>query len=223
MMVNDLAKVMPNETCCYLSRHLDNGQAKPILVPRKTISWESNAVFNPGVVRDKNIFRMLYRTYSHELIKKSPKLNSPGFNLTHQASYIGYAESQEGIHFKRRKQPFISPDQDYDRYGCEDPRITQINDTFYITYTAIDAPIENSFSQPKTRIALATTKDFITVKKHGIIDPPVNSKASAFFPEKVNGGKFGLALTILADSTLSHVAIRYLDHKCCFSRDRQTT
>lgn len=210
-MVRDLAKVMLNETSCYLSRYSDNGQTKPILVPRKTISWESNAVFNPGVVRDKNIFRMLYRTYSHELIKKSPKLNSPGFNLTHQASYIGYAESRDGIHFERREQPFISPDQNYDRHGCEDPRITLLNDTFYITYTAIDAPIENSLSLPKTRIALATTKDFITVKKHGIIGPPVNSKAAAFFPERVNGEKFGLALTMSADSTLSHVAVRYDD------------
>lgn len=72
-------------------------------------------------------------------------------------------------------------------------------------------PIEHRENPPKVRIALATTKDFITVEKHGIIGPPKTSKASAFFPEKINGGKIGLLMTISSDSTNSHVALRYYD------------
>ena len=51
----------------------------------------------------------------------------------------------------------------------------------------------------------------MTVQKHGVIGPPKSSKAAAFFPEKVNGGKIGLLMTISADSANSHVAVRYYD------------
>lgn len=180
----------------------------PILQPRKNISWESKAVFNPGVVKDGNIFRMLYRTYSNNLEITVPRLRSPGFFFKNQASFIGYAESIDGKHFVRRKEPFISPDTEYDRYGCEDPRITKIGDTFYITYTAIDSPLENQAKQANIRIALATTKDFVSVKKHGIIGPSKDSKAAALFPELVNN-QVALAFTLSPDSMNSHIVIRY--------------
>lgn len=199
------------ETGFYLSRYPDDSQAMPILVPRKDVAWEAKAVFNGAVVKDGDVFRMVYRTFPHELCEKSPRINRPGFYFKNQVSYIGYAESKDGINFKPSNDPFISPDTDYDRYGCEDPRITKFGDTFYITYTAIDAPIDDEFQYPKIRIALATTKDFITIKKHGIIGPATSSKAAALFPEVVNGNKIGLALTIAADSSNSHVAIRYYD------------
>ena len=105
--------------------------------------------------------------------------------------------------------PFISPDKDYDRYGCEDPRITKIDDTFYITYTAIDTLIEKKDPNIKIRIALAWTKDFITIEKHGI--GPPNNQSIRFLSPKVNGGKIALAMTISPDSTNSHIAIRYFD------------
>ena len=195
----------------YLTRYPSDKQAKPILTPRNNISWEAKAVFNCGVVQDRDIFRMLYRTYPKELKETAPKLVRPGFHFDNQISYIGYAESDDGKHFRARDEAFISPDTDYDNYGCEDPRITKFGDTFYITYTAIDTPLESKDPRPNIRIALATTKDFISVKKHGIVGPPTASKASALFPELVNNGKIGLALTISPDSTNSYVAVRYYD------------
>src|SRR3989344_4712404 len=173
----------------YLQRHPNNEKPMPILEPRKEMPWEGGAVFNPTVVNDSSIFRMLYRTYPSNLVQDTPLLKRPGFRLKNQVSHIGYAESKDGINFERRDVPFISPDTVYDRYGCEDPRMTKIDDTFYITYTAIDAPLEDRNRKANIRIALATTKDFITVTKHGIIGPEKTSKASALFPEKVNGGK----------------------------------
>lgn len=195
----------------FLSRYPNNGQAAPILTPRKDVLWEARAVFNGAVVRDNNVFKMLYRTFPSEFKETTPRKNRPGFHFDNQISYIGYAESQDGINFQPRNEPLISPDTDYDRYGCEDPRVTKFGDTFYITYTAIDAPLDDESQQPNIRIALATTKDFITIKKHGIIGPQTSSKASALFPELINGGKIGLVLTIAADSSNSHVAIRYYD------------
>lgn len=187
----------------------DNPQ--PILVPRKEIPWESKAVFNPSVVYDQGIYRMLYRTYPDIFDTTTPRGHRPGFRFKNQISYIGYAESKDGILFTQRDAAFISPSEGYDKYGCEDPRITKIGDTFYITYTAIDTLIEKKDPNIKIRIALATTKDFVTVEKHGIIGPPHRSKAAAFFPEKVYGGKIALAMTINSDSTNSQVAIRYYD------------
>ena len=194
-----------------IQRYPSNEKPSPILTPRENITWEAKAVFNPSVIYDRGIFKMLYRTYPSIFETTTPRLKRPGFRFKNQISYIGYAESKDGINFERRNDPFISPDKDYDKYGCEDPRITKIDDTFYITYTAIDTLIEKKDPNIKIRIALATTKDFVTVKKHGIIGPPKRSKASAFFPEKVNGGKIALLMTINSDSTNSHVAIRYYD------------
>ncbi len=125
-------------------------------------------------------------------------------------SHIGYAESIDGIHFERRDTPLIAPTESFDMFGCEDPRVTKIDDTFYITYTAIDGQLGNKEKKPNVRIALATTRDFITITKHGIIGPEIQSKAAAFFPELING-KLALAMTISSDSTKSHIAIRYFD------------
>lgn len=194
-----------------LSRYPSDENAEPILVPRKDISWEAKAVFNPCVVLDGNVFRMLYRTYPDKLKETTLRLTRPGFRFANQTSYIGYAESTDGKNFVAREKPFIEPGMDYDRYSCEDPRITKFGDTFYITYTAIDSPLEDKSKRPNVRIALATTKDFVSVQKHGIIGPPTTSKAAALFPELVNGEKVGLALTISSDSTNSHVAVRYYD------------
>lgn len=191
-----------------LQRYPSNEKPEPILIPRKEIDWEGRAVFNPSVVYDNGLFKMLYRTYPNNLEETTPRLKRPGFYFKNQKSYIGYAESKDGINFERRNIPFISPDVNYDHFGCEDPRITKIGDTFYITYTAIDGPLEDRKNRPNVRIALATTKDFITVEKHGIIGPKIKSKAAAFFPELINN-KIGLLLTVQADSNNSSVYIKY--------------
>ncbi|MFZ5955234.1 MAG: hypothetical protein ACOYT4_02315 [Nanoarchaeota archaeon] len=195
----------------YLTRYPNDTDARPILIPRKNIAWESKAVFNCSVIKDNNIFRMLYRTYPSKLEETTLRLNRPGFKFSNQISYIGYAESMDGKKFIQRKEAFISPDIEFDKFGCEDPRITKFGDTFYITYTAIDAPIGDKNYKPNIRIALATTKDFVSIKKHGIIGPPTQSKAAALFPEKINENKIGLALTIAPDSSNSYVSIRYYD------------
>lgn len=195
-----------------LERYPSNREPKPILTPRKNIGWEGKAIFNPSVIYDEDRFRMLYRTYPKNLKMGEPRLKRPGFYFKNQISQIGYAESADGISFERRNEPFISPSEPYDQWGCEDPRITKIGDTFYITYTAIDSPIEDRKHKPNVRIALATTKDFKTLKKHGIIGPASRSKAAALFPEQVNEGKFALAMTTMSDSNTSAVMVRYYDN-----------
>jgi predicted GH43/DUF377 family glycosyl hydrolase len=174
------------------------------------MSWEAGAVFNPAIIKDGELYRMLYRTYPSNLAFGESRGYRPGNYLKNQISHIGYAESIDGVDFTQNNQPFISPDTNFDAFGCEDPRITKIGDTFYITYTAIDGSLDDRENPPHIRIALATTKDFKSIEKHGIIGPNKNSKAGAFFSVEETR-KYAFALTIDPDTQNSYVAIRYFD------------
>lgn len=70
------------------------------------------------------------------------------------------------------------PSDPLEEYGVEDPRITEIDGTYYITYVAV------SVHGPAT--ALATTRDFRTFARHGVIFCPDN-KDVVLFPEKIDG------------------------------------
>lgn len=93
-------------------------------------------------------------------------------------SHLRIARSKDGIHFTIDEQPTIMPDWKNECWGMEDPRITQIDDTYYINYTAA--------SPNGAQTALITTKDFIEFTRQGCIFLPEN-KDVAFFPEKING------------------------------------
>lgn len=80
----------------------------------------------------------------------------------------------------------IRPDQPYDKFGVEDPRITKVGDTYYIFYTALAKGLGQPDAASGIRIAMASTKDFKAFKKHGVIGPDRTSKAGAVFE---SGGK----------------------------------
>jgi predicted GH43/DUF377 family glycosyl hydrolase len=70
----------------------------------------------------------------------------------------------------------FSPAEPYEAYGVEDPRITRIDDRFWITYVAV--------SRHGAATALASTTDFSRFERHGIIFPPEN-KDVVLFPEQI--------------------------------------
>ncbi len=93
-------------------------------------------------------------------------------------SHIRIARSANGVDFVVNDDAFIFPDNRYEIYGCEDPRVTLIDGTYHINYSSIsDLGISTS---------LAQTTDFQKVEKRGIIFAPDNRDV-CFFPEKVNG------------------------------------
>jgi predicted GH43/DUF377 family glycosyl hydrolase len=69
---------------------------------------------------------------------------------------------------------------EYETYGVEDPRVTWIDDRYWITYVAV--------SQHGAATALASTTDFRAFERHGIIFPPEN-KDVVLFPSRI-GGRF---------------------------------
>lgn len=141
----------------------------PILEPR----GEIGAIFNPGVIKYRGNIILLPR-----VIKKGYKRKGKGFE--NYVSEIWVAKS------KNRKfkllRPIIKPDNLYDKYGCEDARVTKLGKEYFITYTALSSPANSGKGQ---RIGLASTKDFENITKCGTIGPNKNNKNGIIFPEKV--------------------------------------
>ena len=95
-------------------------------------------------------------------------------------SHLRIARSQDGVNFSIDPTPAVFPQEQYETYGLEDPRITKIGDLYYITYKVV--------SDKGICTGLLTTEDFSHFKRHGIIFCPENIDV-VLFPEKI-GGKY---------------------------------
>ncbi len=93
-------------------------------------------------------------------------------------SHLRLARSRDGIQFTVDEQPFLFPARADEAFGIEDARITCIDGTYWITYTAVSA------NGPG--VGLAKTTDFVHVERVGMVLPPPN-KDACLFPERVNG------------------------------------
>jgi beta-1,2-mannobiose phosphorylase / 1,2-beta-oligomannan phosphorylase len=171
-------------------------QKNPILSPDKKHAWEAEAAFNGCPIVDGNLCHMVYRATSTPI-----KIE----NKTLELSSIGHTLTSDRVTFGKRHQ-LIHPEHPWEMFGCEDPRVTKIDNTYYIFYTAIShwPPIPEGIS-----VAVATTSDFLSIQeKHHVT--PFNAKAMTLFPEKING-KFAVLLTVNPDIPPSTIAIAYLD------------
>lgn len=106
-------------------------------------------------------------------------IRTPEGQFLTSISHLRIARSKDGIHFTIDSAPAMYPANQYERFGIEDPRITKIEDTYYINYSAC-----SNLTGVTTN--LASTKDFKTFTRHGVIFTPDN-KDIAIFPEKING------------------------------------
>ncbi len=93
-------------------------------------------------------------------------------------SHLRIARSSDGIHFEVEGLPALSPGTTYEGFGIEDPRITLLDGTYWINYTAV--------SKHGIATALASTTDFRSFERHGVIFPPPNRDVT-IFPEKIGG------------------------------------
>ncbi len=98
-------------------------------------------------------------------------------------SHLRLARSRDGVHFSVEDRPFIMPDSAMEAFGAEDARITQINDTYFINYTAV--------SSHGITTALAETKDFVRAQKHGLIFQ-TEARDVCIFPQKIQGKYWAL-------------------------------
>lgn len=175
---------------------MNRAHENPIISPNPNHSWEAFGTFNGCVIKDIDTYYMLYRAMPNPIkVDEVPM----------QPSTIGIAESNDGIHFENRRQ-LISPQHEWERYGCEDPRITKLEDTYYIFYTALsDYPP----SAKGIKVAMATSKDLKTIDKRTLITP-FNAKAMAMFPRRING-KIAVIVTANTDTPPAKIAIAMVD------------
>lgn len=168
----------------------------PILLPVKDHPWEASATFNWSPVKDGGTTHVLYRAMAHQELMGNERLS---------LSVVGHGCTTDGVHFDDRNQ-LIFPEHDWEKYGCEDPRVTKLGDTYYIFYTAIS---EFPFRAEGIKCAVALTKDFKTIEAKHLVTP-FNAKAMTLFPEKING-KYVVALSIHTDMPPTKIAFASFD------------
>jgi predicted GH43/DUF377 family glycosyl hydrolase len=163
----------------------------PILTPDKDHYWETFATFNMSVIKKGKTFYGVYRA-----IGASDSLRIP-----EQSSVIGIGKSKDGRNFEGR-MPFITPEQEWEKYGCEDPRITYFEGQYYIFYTALS---KYPFEASGIKTAVAISKDLKKINERHLVTP-FNAKAMTLFPERING-KITLIVTVNTDMPPSKIAI----------------
>ena len=163
----------------------------PILSPIIHHFWESRATFNPAAFEADDRIHLVYRAIGD-----------------HDVSVLGYAESRDGFHVDyRHPDPVYVPSKAYELSGnytptphsspfasgggcyggCEDPRITKIDNRLYMTYVAYDG-----WSPPRVALTSIAVADFLNHSWNWqapvLISPPgVVDKNACILPEKING------------------------------------
>jgi len=122
----------------------------------KMTKWEANYTFNPAAAVKGHKIVVLYR--SEDLT---------GVEIGTRTSRIGYAESSNGLNFKRNTTPVLFPGNDSQKEfewpgGCEDPRVAVTGQGTYVMFYT-------QWNRKVPRLGVATSKDLITWVKHGPI------------------------------------------------------
>lgn len=147
--------------------------ANPVLRPGPG-AWESANVYNPAAIVHDDRVVLLYRAHADDLV-----------------SSVGYAVSDDGLRFERDPDPVLVPEHPYERFGCEDPRVVRIGDTFYLTYTGWD--------RTTARLCLATSTDLRTWTKHGPMLPGLDTFGGTRQPPVEEWSKGGVILETPVD------------------------
>ncbi len=171
---------------------VERSQENPVILPNSQSAWEDLATFNGSPIKRGRAIHVLYRALGHPEIHHGKML---------PLSTIGHAKSTDGIHFHEYEQ-FITPQEQWERFGCEDPRVTKFGDKYYIFYTALST---FPFSPPGITVGLAISKDLKKIEsKHHVTH--FNSKAMTLFPEKI-GGKMMALLSVNTDQPPTSIGL----------------
>lgn len=121
---------------------------------KEKVAWEASDTFNPAATVYNGKVVVLYRAEDNSAI-----------GIGSRTSRLGYAYSDDGLHFKRLSAPVFYPGEDSQKElecpgGCEDPRVAMTEDgLFVMLYT--------QWNRKQARLAVATSRDLETWQKHG--------------------------------------------------------
>jgi beta-1,2-mannosidase len=172
----------------------------PIVSPKGDGS-ESAGTFNPSVVKKDGKFVMLYRAQDRK-----------------GTSALGYATSDDGIHFTRRPEPVMVSEAPYEKGGgVEDPRLQKFGDTYYLTYTGYNNVDGAGADKKDAQLCLATSADLVHWQRRGVIMPSFKgkwnvkwTKSGAIVPEKING-KYWMYYLADAQGKDTQMGVAYSD------------
>ena len=163
--------------------------ANPIMQPCADRPWESLAVFNTAAIMLEDKVHVIYRA-----------IGPSGL------STFGYASSEDGINVNERladpvyvatnalptdQERMTSSCYSYQSgisaAGCEDPRLSQVGDTIFMTYTTYDG-----VHPPGVALTSISVSDFLSRRwnwsEASLISAPHQChKNWVVFPEKLNG------------------------------------
>jgi len=142
---------------------------QPVLKPGAQ-PWMQAGAFNPAAVMVGTKTVLLFRARD-----------------VRGTSRIGYAESTDGLHFRIDPRPVLEPATPYEQGGgVEDPRVLQIGNTYYMTYTG--------YNRHDAQLCLAVSSDLRHWQRRGVILPAYRgawvtgwTKSGAIVPEKIAG------------------------------------
>jgi len=195
-----------------LTRFPENPLIAPEQVRPSLEGWEVVCTFNPGAVLWRDEVRLLVRVAERPRSERPEEVTAPVLDLSSDPprlttlrvrrddpeleemdprwfryrgqtylttiSHLRLARSHEGRRFVVEDTPALAPQVWYEGFGAEDPRITELEGRYLVTYTAV--------SKHGIATALATTEDFATFTRRGLILPPENRDV-AVFPGRING------------------------------------
>lgn len=146
---------------------------------------QENGIISFPVLKDSEMEIMAIQENDPDLIADDPRVISyQGTDYLTTLSHLRLVCSSDGIHFSQLDGfPLLLGEGNNEAFGIEDCRVTQIDDLYYLTYTAVSAH--------GVGVGLRTTTNWKTFKKHGMIMPPHN-KDCAIFEEKINGKFYAL-------------------------------
>jgi len=127
-----------------------------------------------------------------EILVDDPELNADdprvirykGIDYLTTLSHLRLLRSDDGIRFYEQEgYPILQGETLQEAFGIEDSRVTLLDGTYYLTYTAV--------SEQGVGVGMRKTKDWKHFESEGMIIPPHN-KDCAIFEEKINGKFYAL-------------------------------
>ena len=140
-------------------------EGNPILT-KSNVPYAVETVHNAAAVKILGEYLLVFRSH-----------------LRNGRSILGLARSKDGCHFVVAPEPFLVPAQEgifaeYEEFGIEDPRICQIDNDFFVSYSA--------YSRHGVRIGLCKTSDFGSVERIALITQ-ADYRNVVLFPAKFQG------------------------------------
>ncbi len=147
-------------------------EGNPILKPMEHHSWESRYVFNPAMIRLGGRIHILYRAMGDDMMSR-----------------LGYASSVDGYNIDERlPYPVFEPATQYEKNGCEDPRLTLLEGRCVMTYTAYGDIYQIGITTISIENVLEKRWEW---GERYYPFPNIRNKNAVIFPDRV-GGRYAM-------------------------------